>query len=737
MPKDVDDILAKYKEKLESKVKSEISPQAIENYRPSKGSSKEYLLFKKELTSRKRSAYENLCNSSERLIKIKPKEKDYIKLKKNIDTCHLNINPEGAASFATLTVIILVFLSLLIGAVSILTSDFTIGKLLIPLILILISVLILKPLTNIPIYIANKWRLRASNQMVLCILYIVMFMRHTSNLEHGLRFAIEHIGNPLALDLRKVFWDIQTGKYSTLKKSLDAYLISWRDYNLEFVESFHLIEGSLYEKAEERRVNVLEKALDVMLDGTYEKMLHYAQELKNPITVLHMLGIILPILGLVILPLFGSLIETAAGIKIFALFLGYNIILPFVVYIIGNNILAKRPTGFSESNLMEKNPELSKYQNLIINLGKRELQINPFWISLILGFTIAIIGVFPLLLHFSGVDFQFLGSNFIDYRLEGGQPCALGETCYGPFGAGAVLLSLFFPLGIAIGIALYYKIRTRKLIILRNETKKLELEFSGGLFQLGNRVGDNIPMEVAFGEVGESMKGTPTGNFFSKVYNNIKKIGTSLDQAIFNKDYGAIWYYPSSLIETSMKVVVETTKKGPEIVSRSLISISTYVNRIHQVNERVKDLLSEVISSMKSQISFLTPIIAGIVVGITAMIVNILGKLSSLLSGGSLTQGADSANTQVANLGAIVSLFDIPNIIPSYYLQLIVGVYVIQMTIILTFLVNSIENGVDKLNEKHRISKNLLTSLGLYFIVALVVTLIFNLLVSSIKFGSI
>ena len=81
---------------------------------------------------------------------------------------------------------------------------------------------------------AAKWRLKASNQMVLCILYIVMYMRHTSNLEHAVKFASDHVGNPLALDLKKVFWDIETGKYSNIKESLDSYLAKWRLYNLEF-----------------------------------------------------------------------------------------------------------------------------------------------------------------------------------------------------------------------------------------------------------------------------------------------------------------------------------------------------------------------------------------------------------------------------------------------------------------------------------------------------------------------
>src|SRR3989344_4276448 len=485
MPReDVEEIINKYKEKLKGKIKTEEILGF--NPRPSRGLSHEYMMFREDALSRSLSLYENLCNFSERIIKINPKDKEYLKLKKNIDAAHLKLNPEGAASFATLSVVVIIFIGIITGLLLFFISESKASAYLLPLLLTLGSLLILKPLTNIPNYLATRWRLKASNQMVLCILYIVMYMRHTSNLENGLRFAIDHIGNPLALDLRKIFWDIETGKYSTIKESLDSYLVSWRDYNLEFVEAFHLIEGSLLEPSEERRV-----------------------------TILDMLGIILPILGLVILPLFGSMLEGSAKIKIISLVLVYNVLLPVTVYFIGTSIMSKRPTGFSEENMMEKNPELVKYQNIIFNIGNREIQFNPVWISIIIGLTISAIGIFPLLIHMSGTDFSFLGSNFIDYKTEKGAPCNQESNCFGPFGVGSVILSLFLPLGIALGFALYYNMRTRKLILIREETKKLELEFSSGLFQLGNRVGDNIPVEVAFGEVAASMQGTPTGNFFA------------------------------------------------------------------------------------------------------------------------------------------------------------------------------------------------------------------------------
>ena len=726
MDKDIKKILDKYKVKIEENVNTsdEYNPESF---------SREYLIFREEALSKTLNFYEKLCNAFEKIIKIKPKEDDYKKLSDSIEAVHLQITPEGASSFAIFTFITSLLISLILAALIYFTTNNITSTFLWPLLLIIVSLLLIKPLSNIPNYLAAKWRLKASNQMVLCVLYIVMYMRHTSNLEHAVKFAADHVGNPLALDLRKVFWDIETGKFSNIKQSLDYYLAKWRNYNLEFVEAFHLIQGSLYETSEDRRVTLLEKGLDVILNGTYEKMLHYAQELKNPITMLHMLGIILPILGLVILPLVGSLLQGAGSTKIIVLFLLYDIFLPLIVYFLGVNILSKRPTGYSETDLISQNPELAKYKNIIINIGNAEIQINPFWISFAIFFLISIIGLVPLIMKLLSIpDIQFLGGNLVDYRLDNGLPCKEGEICYGPFGVGSVLLSLFFPLGISLGLGTYYYLRTRKLIKIREETKKLELEFAGGLFQLGNRIGDGVPVEISFNDVAKNMESTPTGDFFRSISTNIQMLGMSIKEAIFNKKNGAIWYYPSSLIESSMKVLIESAKKGTLIVSQALISISLYLDRIHQVNERLKDLLSEIISSMKSQINFLTPVIAGIVVGISAMIVTILSRLSAQLTE---TTSATEIGGIPGGFTGLIGLFDIKNIIPSYYLQLIIGLYVVEITIILTILVNGIENGADILNEKYSLGKNLYKSSIIYMLIAFFVTVIFTVLANAIQLG--
>lgn len=702
--KEINDILDKYKKKLDKN----LTPKDISEYKPSADFSRQYSMFRNEYLGKNLSTYEKLCRFSEGIVKITPSKKDYDKIEESIKTSHLGITPNMAASFALLLVSFLALIGLVVGLVSYFVFN-NLGVLALGLLLILVSVLLLNPLTKLPIYISNRWRMGASNQMVLCVLYIVIYMRHTSNLENAIKFAADHVGNPLALDLRKVFWDVETGKYSTLKESLDNYLFRWRKTNLEFVNSFQLIESSLYEPTESRRLDLLDKSLTVILDGTYENMLHYAHDLRNPITMLHMLGVILPILGLVIFPLIGSFM---GSVKWYHLFILYNILLPLIVYNVGVNVLSKRPGSYGEAGL------------------PLESKRSVAFLSVLVVLIFSLIGFSPFIIHTIDptLDFSFWqdsdglgGEKFLDFYCS-------GDICNGPFGLGSLLIGFLIPLGLALGISWYYVSKTSRSMKMRHETKRLEQEFATALFQLGTRIGDGIPAELAFKDVAKTMSGTPSGRFFEKVHMNLSKNGLSLREAIFDPNLGAILEFPSPLVQSSMEVLVESARKGPMVVSQSLTSISVYVNNVHSVNERLKDLLGEIISSMKSQISFMAPVIAGIVVGISSMVVSVIAKLTGMLE----QTGDVGISASGIDLSNLSGLFDQMKTIPGYFFQVVVGIYIIQIIYILSVLASAIEYGPDKLNEKYTAGKNVLKGTLLYLIVSLISVLLFNRIASSV-----
>jgi len=687
---------------------------------PSSGKfTQDYETFRKEALHLENSLYERACNFAHSIIDFAPAKEEVKKeMQDAIDQIHLNITPAAAYTFAILTMFSFIFLGFVVWF---LTFLFGFMQLLVPLMIVLCGVLLFLPLSKFPQHLAQKRRLQASNQMVLCVLYTVIYMRHTSNLEHAIKFAGEHVGEPLSLDLRKILWDAETKRFPTVQESLEFYLNGWKDYNLAFVESFHLIESSLFEGKDERRIELLEKSLSVILEGTYDSMLHYAQEVKYPMTMLHMMGVILPILGLIILPLIGSFM----GIKWFHIAILYNLLLPFAVFYFGYTLLSKRPIGYAQSDITNL-PQFEKLRKFSLKLSKdNEIFIEPKHIAIFLLVILLLIGFSPIILHFIDPSTEvFLTDNILllDYRETD------AGTTIGPFGLGATMLSLFIPIALALGIGSYFSIRANKLIKIREETKKLETEFRGAIFQLGNRIGGGMPSEMAFGEVARGLAGTPTGKFLGIVDKNIRSLGMNLQAAIFNETNGAILAYPSSLIESTMKVLVESSRKGPMVVSRALLSIADYLDKIYKVSERLKDLLSEITSSMKSQVSFLTPLIAGIVVGIGTMITAIISSLGTSLD--SATSGSDTS--VLAGASNLANIFPVDKIIPPFYLQMIVGIYVVQMVIVLTILANGIENGVDKLNEEYTLGKNLYRGTLLYILIAGVTIFAFNLLALSV-----
>ncbi len=711
---DEDELLRKYRQRIAA----EFGEQPFDQPKVTLN----YAQFKKENLPVHLSLYEKLCNFSGRFLNIKPDQKTEAEVQELLGMCHISTTPAGTTSFAILA-------SLLVAVFGSLFGYFIFRQFFFVFYFTLIGLVLLVFLMKLPEFLANNWRLKASNQMVQCIFYVVTYMRHTSNLELAVKFASDHLSPPLSLDLKKVLWDVETQRYSSVKESLDVYLEAWKKWNPEFVESFHLVESSLYEPSDQKRQEILDKSLDVMLQETYEKMLHYAHSLKGPITMLYMLGIILPILGLVILPLVASFMTQSVSPGRLALYIAvlYNITLPLGIFYLGKAALSKRPTGYGETDISES-PELKKYSQAGF--------FSPIVISAVVLVLLMTIGLTPLLVRAiipepELVSEQPVINNFRmwEYRqiTMGKGPDAVKEIA-GPYGLGAAILSIFVILAIALAIGLYNKLKSKNVMKIREDTKRLEEEFSSALFQLGNRLGDGIPAEIAVGKVADSMRGTVAGDFFQLVSDNIQKKGMSLEASIFNPRTGALAYYPSPVIESTMKVLVESSKKGPLIASKALISVSEYIKEIHRVNERLRDLMAEIISDMKQQVTFLAPAIAAIVVGITSMIVMILGRLSQ--------QFADLSRSSASAVGQQVSLPDIFGAgIPAYYFQIIVGLYVVQVVFILTIMINGIENGSDRLAERHMLGSNMISAALLYAFLSLAVILMFNFIAASIMGG--
>ena len=125
--------------------------------------------------------------------------------------------------------------------------------------------------------------------------------------------------------------------------------------------------------------------------------------------------------------------------------------------------------------------------------------------------------------------------------------------------------------------------------------------------------------------------------------------------------------------------------------------------------------------------------IAGIVVGVTSLMINIINGLTEALSQtGSGLGVEEAAGAGLGGLSGILNILNIRDIIPGYQFQIVIGLFVLEVAMILTILSSGIENGLDKLLEKNKMAKNLLISTGLYFIISLVSIVIFSFLARGV-----
>ncbi len=699
----VEDIFRKYGAKIEGQMRGYEASDENGEY------SKEYVKFKAELAP-DLSRYERWCNSLGSVIKLKLSKKDEEEVARHLKYAHIDVEPWQALTLAVVSFVSIFFIAIIASiAVILINGSFEAFPVLFFLLSLFLGLFVFYFIRAYPARLANKWRLKASSQMVPAILYVVVYMRHTANLEKAIAFASEHLQYPLALDFKKVFYDVEVGKFSTIKESLDNYLETWRGYSTEFIEAFHLIEGSLFEPNKGRRITTLEKALQVVLDGVYDKMLKFTHSVRSPLTNVYMLGVVLPTLGLALLPLASALLRgTIQTIHVFLLF---NLIVPFFVFYLTDKIIFLRPGGYGETTLLERHPLYPRYKS-------REHYFKAFFIVL----PLLIISLLPLIFQFTPIP-EALGLEK-DYSLAsfGFGKSFSNEMLFdfeegnkGPFGIGALILGMFFPLSIALFFSIAYKSKTRDLIVERRATRDLEREFNNSLFQLGNRVGNGTPPELVFGKVAESSKGLKTETFFRRVNYNIRQLGMNVEKAIFDKRRGALIYFPSDLIATSMRILVESAKKGLRIAAMSLMSISEYVKNIQKITQRLKDMLAEIASDMKSNMTFLAPLLSGIVVGLAAMITAIIGSLDLGSFVGDVGFGF--------GVGMLNDLFSKVNMIPPYYLQIAVGIYLIQIVFILTRTLVTVDAGEDKLERSSQIGLNLKKGIFLYFGTALVATI--------------
>jgi Flp pilus assembly protein TadB len=486
--------------------------------------------------------------------------------------------------------------------------------------------------------------------------YIVMSMKLVPNLEHAVLFSAQNSEKPLAVDLKKLIWDLNLRIYSNMDDALLSFADLWGRNSEYFKRSLHLIKSSTAEPDEAQRIITLNRALDISLEGTESLMDSFAAKLKAPSYVLYSIFILIPLALVALLPA-----VTVVGMKpkITDLILLYDFIFPLLAAVYSEYILMQRPVAFIPKQIPDSHPDL-----LDIRQKKR--------------FSIVLSVLVFLLIAPSGYGLLLLGN-------------PKGIIATAPLG-GLIPPTLPLILGGVAGISIYLYFSSVPYKKIRDRIKQMEQEFADSLFVLGRRISEGKAPEEAFAYTARTMEGSKIGKTFEEISMNLLSMRTNLRNAIFDEDYDAFKHIYSERIRNTMLLFTESVHKNHEAAGASIIKLADHLKELNSVEERIRRSLYDVTSTMRSTAVIFAPLIAGITLALAEVITKILSQVGERMN----RAPADLSGVPIEIRNGAFS-----QSIPVDSFLLAIGIYVILISAILTRFAESVEYGSDQAQLKY------------------------------------
>ena len=655
----------------------------------------QYDVFREEekLNTLPKTIYEKVAGICEKIIPIEPDKAEKEKLQDAIEFAHISVTPKGVMSVTLLSAFVFFAIA---GFLLVLN----LAEISAVMIFLCASAGFVYYLYTYPYRLRKIYELKVGSEIVMMILHMVIYMRNYPNLEGAVKFSASNITGPLALDLKKIMWDVHIGTYDSMEQGLLAFSQKWKVTFRPFSDSVNAIVYSLYTSGD-RRLELLDESVKIILESLSERSTTYVTQLKSPITLVNALGILLPIMVLTMLPIITIFLDSIDPIVIFG---GYDIILPMLLLFIIKNILDQRVVTLPE-------PDLSLHPKLPPK--------NKFWLGEISVYCIipAIIILIPFLyVAYANWDFITAASSE-DMKTTFSAQERMSMNSWDIIDRG-LYMSYVLTFGLFLSISVYFLLNSFQKIKFRKEILDMEDEFREILFGLGQEIDRGIPIELALKKIAPTLRGQHSAKLVERIIDNINYKGMTFERAVFDEEEGAIRYFPSKLIHSVLKAVTDASKKGTKISSEIMISISKYLSDIHRTQEIIMDRFSEILGGMKMQAQILLPLICAIMSVITYMIIQMMNFLGTQLE-------SFTAKEALVGYTGLLTMFKNVNISPAMF-QLAVGVYAIETIIILSWFMNGIIRGTDKISLYDSIGKNLLVGGVLYLIISLIALEVFK-----------
>lgn len=471
--------------------------------------------------------------------------------------------------------------------------------------------------------------------------YLVISLRISPTLEKAVEFTSEHTtGFPRRL-LKKIISDIHMGRSSSIVESLSKFADEWGNIP-EFRAFMQLLIASTLEASEKGRCLMLDNGMNVLLNGLKERTDNAARQLETPILMIFTFLVILPLVFIGLIPLIPTLGINISPLIIFFL---YDIVLPVILFIAISFIVSTKPITIPPIEIP------SEEHSKVFNMDMRN-KINRcgFLLSILLiAAIISLPGILDLMAAIAGK-----GSSY-------------------PLGTSSILI------GVSLGLGIYLLGTSYNVKKMRDEIKKEEAEFIETLRQLSVLLSSGRPLPNAMAHITDLNKGKSAG-IFSKAANNIRLFNMDIREAFFNEEGGSAAKIYSGMIRGSIDTIIAMSGRSSKAIASVLIRLSEHIRNMKTVDVEMKKIIGSVTSSMNIIAIFVGPLVGGVATSLGYLI-------SATLGDGDLGFG----------FGEMIKTMN-PEIV-----KLIIGVYVLETTVILSLFSDDLIYGNDRVIKKYHL----------------------------------
>jgi Flp pilus assembly protein TadB len=628
--------------------------------------------------------YEKIVKTFGNIIKVKVNENKRRNFEKINEELLLDVNIDQIYSASIFFLVLFIFIGII--------SSIIIS----PLYFLLFASLGILSYILIDYYyiiLYNNLNTKKKSQLISLLLLLAIKLRQNPNVEQAMLFAAKNINLPLKLDLLRLLRDIYNRKYVSASEALVEYSRSWEKYSKFFYVGIMLILSALYDPDKDRRNFQIDKSIEEALEELVNELYEFSREIRSTINLISMLGITLPVMLLTIFPLASIFLGNI--FSPFVLFISFDILIPFIAFYSINYTISSKIIGvFSNDDIY-----------LFYYLKRRDLK-NKL-ISIASGISVSILLFFIIFF----VVYKYL------YKFD----------VYG------ILLSEFLVFLMGLFVSLIAFIYYSHYKDLYKNLERIRTDLPPFLLSLSSALNEGYPLEKAMIYVYPKYKGSPIGDFISKIYQNLRA-GLSFYDSVFDIRYGALSKIPSSQLRATMELLYEASGQSPTEASIITGIVARYFLLISKVKERIKDLVAEDLSQLKSLLRILAPVILGIISAVSVMIIEILYKLSFQFNQiSNLTSSSSNISQYISTLPDIIfNIFNLNSLISPASMIIIIGIFNVAIAFVIVYTINSIENSGDKLKFYYYLYKYYIINILIFFIFSTLSTIALYMFVQGI-----